>query len=50
MKNTELQSNGAGDVGLLQERLHKLLDTMSDKQVEELIPYLTWILEIPYSS
>lgn len=46
----ELERTIAEKEGLLQEKLHRLLDTMSDKQVEELIPYLTWILEIPYSS
>ena len=36
--------------GLLREGVHKLLDEMTDEQVEELISYLSWILETPYNS
>lgn len=35
--------------GLLRDEVHKLLDTMTDDQVDELISYLTWILETPCS-
>lgn len=38
------------DVRLLREGVHKLLDEMTDEQVEELISYLSWILETPYNS
>ena len=36
--------------GLPRERVHKLLDEMTDEQVKELISYLFWILETPYNS
>lgn len=35
---------------LLRSEVHTFLETMTDQQVEELIPYLTWILEIPCNS
>lgn len=43
-KKTEVQENE-----LLQDA-HNLLESMTEKQAEDLIPYLTWILETPYSS
>ena len=35
---------------MLREELHKLLDTMTDQQTEDLIPYLSWILNTSYNS
>lgn len=35
---------------LIRNELHLLLDTIPDTEVEELILYLSWILNTPYSS
>lgn len=39
-----------GKEGLLRERVHKVLDEMTDEQAKELTSYLLWILETPCSS
>lgn len=33
--------------GASREEIHELLDGMTERQVEEVIRYLTWILETP---
>lgn len=45
---TEMKHDANGE--LLCAEAHTLLETMTDQQVMELIPYLTWILETPYNS
>ena len=45
-----IKQEKAGREGLLRDGVHKLLDEMTDEQAKELISYLSWILEIPYSS
>lgn len=49
MAVTKKQDSTAKE-GLLRDEVHILLDTMSDSQVEELIPYLVWISKTPCSS
>ena len=46
----KVKTDQAGKGELLRDGVHKLLDEMTDEQVEELISYLSWILETPYSS
>ena len=46
----KVRTDQAGREELLRDGVHKLLDEMTDEQVEELISYLSWILETPYSS
>lgn len=33
--------------GLSKDKIHTMLDNMTKQQVEEVIQYLTWILETP---
>lgn len=49
MMDVEMDVDRKQDKELLREGVHKLLDTMTEEEVEELIPYLFWILETPYS-
>lgn len=46
----QVKTDQTEKVELLRNEVHKLLDTMTDDQADELIPYLTWILETPCSS
>lgn len=50
MEMNRERTHELGREGLLREGVHKLLDEMTDEQVEELISYLSWILETPYNS
>lgn len=46
----QVKTDQAGKGELLREGVHKVLDEMTNEQAEELISYLSWILETPYSS
>lgn len=47
MMTDRTEMNKQDQKEFLREKLHELLDTMTDETVETLISYLLWILDTP---